>query len=88
MLLIPKDCSVYGVDECVNSYFDYGIFCFCASLRSPQKYVHIGNIEMYNATLNTSLVQYGNDFLISNNHIFLSHASTVEYIKVILFTFL
>jgi hypothetical protein len=39
---------------------------------------------MYNATL----VQYGNDFLISNNAVFLSHSFTMEYVKVILFMFL
>ncbi|WP_340819018.1 hypothetical protein [Methanolobus sp. WCC4] len=43
---------------------------------------------MYNATLNTTLVQYGNDFLISNDQVFLSHAFTMEYLKVIIFMFL
>ncbi|SFM90662.1 hypothetical protein SAMN04488696_2816 [Methanolobus profundi] len=43
---------------------------------------------MYNATLNTTLVQYGNDFLISNDQVFLSHAFTMEYVKVILLMFL
>lgn len=37
---------------------------------------------------NTSIAQYGNDFLISNNEVFLSHAFAMEYIKVILFMFL
>ena len=43
---------------------------------------------MYNATLNTSIAQYGSDFLISNNAVFLSHAFALEYVKVILFMFL
>ncbi len=37
---------------------------------------------------NTTLVQYGNDFLLSNDQVFLSHAFTMEYLKVILFMFL
>lgn len=43
---------------------------------------------MYNATLNTSIVQYGNDFLISNNQVYLSHSFTMQYLNVILFMFL
>ncbi|WP_406657402.1 hypothetical protein V7O62_02285 [Methanolobus sp. ZRKC2] len=37
---------------------------------------------------NSSLVQYGSDFLVSNNEVFLSHSFVLEYQKVMLVMFL